>query len=259
MSVTISNTSLTNGVINPPLVLDQLALMYDVGNPNSYTSGTSLLNMAPKSFNNGIDGTLDNASMVVTPSNKHPYIQLETDDAANLRRITLDSNIVLDTDDDNRTVSIWFWSDYNGTGQYGNSHALLGGKYTNYWAIVGGNGNTYQTEAETNGGTEGNHDYFARTDLGNVINKSAWNNWTVVWNNGNAQNYINGSNVGSAYEMNDQSTFSFSRIGSTSVGNDSNARGGTWRLGGFLLYTKSLSTAELNQNHQVFLQKFNRG
>ena len=45
MSVTISNTSISNGVINPPLVLDQLALMYDVGNRNSYTSGTTLTNM----------------------------------------------------------------------------------------------------------------------------------------------------------------------------------------------------------------------
>ena len=101
MSVTISNTSISNGVINPPLVLDQLALMYDVGNRNSYTSGTTLTNMAPAQFSNGVNGTLDNVSMVTTPSDAHPYIQLETDDGANLRRIALDSTISLDTDDDN--------------------------------------------------------------------------------------------------------------------------------------------------------------
>lgn len=259
MSIIISNTAMINGLINPPLTTDQLVLMYDVGNPNSYQSGTALTNMAPPAFNNGVDGTLDNSSMVVTPSGVHPYIQLETDDGANLRRIALDSTITIDTDDDDRTISIWFWSDYDGTGQYGNSHALLGGKYTNYWAIVGGSGNSYQIEAETNGGDEGNHDYFARTDMGSVINKSAWNHWTVVWSGGNAQNYINGAYVGGALAMANNSTFSFGRIGSTSTGSGSGDRGGTWRLGGFLIYNKALSQAELDQNHQVFLQKFNRG
>jgi len=256
MSVTVSNTSISNGVINPPLVLDQLALMYDVGNRNSYTSGTTLTNMAPAQFSNGVNGTLDNSSMVVTPSNAHPYIQLETDDGANLRRIALDSTISLDTDDDNRTLSIWFWSNYNGTGQYGNSHALLGGKYTNYWAVKNTNATTYVTEAETNGGTIGNHDYFSN---GESLNFGAWNDWTVVWNGGDAQNYINGVSVGSPYEMNTNSTFSFSRIGSTSTGNDGNARGGTWRMGGFLLYNKALSASEIDQNHKVFRQKFGRG
>ena len=256
MSVTISNTSISNGVINPPLVLDQLALMYDVGNRNSYTSGTTLTNMAPAEFSNNINGTLDNASMVTTPSDAHPYIQLETDDGANLRRISLGSTITLDTDDDNRTLSIWFWSNYNSTGQYSNSHALLGGKYTNYWAVRNTSATTYTTEAETNGGTIGNHDYFSN---GEGLLFGAWNNWTVVWDSGDAQNYINGAYAGNTYEMNTNSVFSFNRIGSTSTGNTSNDRGGTWRLGGFLLYNKALSQAELDQNHQVFLQKFNRG
>ena len=259
MSVTISNTSISNGVINPPLVLDQLALMYDVGNRNSYTSGTTLTNMAPAQFSNNINGTLDNSSMVVTPSNAHPYIQIETDDGANLRRIALGSTITIDTDDDDRTISIWFWSDYDGTGQYGNSHALLGGKYTNYWAIVGGSGDSYQMEAETNGGDDGNHDYFSRTNMGSVINKSAWNNWTVVWSGGNSQNYVNGVSVGGTLAMANNSTFTFNRIGSTSTGNGSGDRGGTWRMGGFLVYTKALTTDEVTQNHKVFQQKFNRG
>lgn len=256
MSVIFSNTTIANGLINPPLTIDQLVLMYDVGNLNSYTSGTSLINMAPPAFNNGIDGTLDNASMVVTPTNQHPYIQLETNDNANLRRIALDSTVTLDTDDDDRTLSIWFWSNYNSTGQYSNSHALLGGKYTNYWAVKNTNATTYVTEAETNGGTVGNHDYFSN---GQGLLFGAWNNWTVVWDGGSAQNYINGVYAGPTYTMETNSIFSFSRIGSTSTGNTSNDRGGTWRLGGFLLYNKALSQAELDQNHQVFLQKFNRG
>jgi len=256
MSVTISNTSISNGVINPPLVLDQLALMYDVGNRNSYTSGTTLTNMAPTSTSNGINGTLDNSSMVITPANAHPYIQLETDDTNNLRRIALSSTITLDTDDDNRTLSIWFWSNYNGTGQYGNSHALLGGKYTNYWAVKNTSATTYVTEAETNGGTVGNHDYFSN---GESLRFGAWNDWTVVWNGGDAQNYVNGVSVGSTYEMNTDSTFSFNRIGSTSTGSGGGDRGGTWRMGGFLLYNKALTANEVTQNHKVFRQKFGRG
>lgn len=256
MSTIITNGQLTSATINPPLVLDQLVMMFDVGNRNSYTSGTSLKNMAPLSSTNNVTGTLDNTSMVVTPSNAHPYIQLETDDTNNLRRIALSSTISLSTDDTNRTLSIWFWSNYNGTGQYGNSHALLGGKYTNYWAVKNTNATTYVTEAETDGGTIGNHDYFSN---GQSLRFGAWNDWTVVWNGGDAQNYINGVSVGSTYEMNTDSTFSFSRIGSTSTGNGSQSRGGTWRMGGFLLYNKALSADEVTQNNKVFRQKFSRG
>lgn len=256
MSVIITNGQVSSTTINPPLVLDQLVLMYDVGNRNSYTTGTTLTNMAPAVTNNGVNGTLDNASMVTTPSNAHPYIQLETDDGANLRRIALDSTISLSTDDTNRTLSIWFWSNYNATGQYSNSHALLGGKYTNYWAVRSTSATTYTTEAETNGGDDGNHDYFSN---GEALNFGAWNDWTVVWNGGNAQNYINGTAVGNAYAMANNSTFSFNRIGSTSTGSGSGDRGGTWRLGGFLLYNKALSATEVDQNHRVFRQKFGRG
>lgn len=248
--------SIVSGLVNPPLVLDQLALMYDVGNPNSYTSGTTLTNMAPTNTSNGVNGTLDNSSMVQTPSNKHPYIQLETDDNANLRRISLDSTITLDTDDDNRTLSIWFWSNYDATGQYSNSHALLGGKYTNYLAVRSTSATTYDTEAETDGGDDGNHDYFS---IGQALSFGAWNNWTTVWNGGNAQNFMNGVSTGPSYAQANNSTFTFSRIGSTSTGNTNNNRGGTWRLGGFLLYTKALSSAEVTQNQKVFERKFNRG
>ncbi len=256
MTVIISNTSISNGAVNPPLVLDQLVLMYDVGNRNSYTSGTTLMNMAPASTNNGVEGTLDNVSMVTTPSNAHPYIQLETNDGANLRRVTLDSTISLSTDDTNRTLSTWFWSNYNSTGQYSNSHALLGGKYVNYLGVANSSATTYTTTAETDGGTLGNHDYFSN---GQSLNFGAWNDWTVVWNGGDAQNYINGVAVGSTFEMNTDSTFSFNRIGSTSTGNTSNDRGGTWRLGGFLLYDKALTADEVTQNNKVFKQKFSRG
>lgn len=257
MSVQISNIRGTKLQLNPQIVKDQLQLYYDVGNANSYTTGTTLNNMAPAKYSNNVNGTLDNSSMVQTPTDKYPYIQIETDDNANLRRISLSSTISIDGDDGNRTMSVWFWTDYDAHGQYANSHALFGGKYTNYWAVKNDSGATnYRTEAETNGGDDGNHDYFAN---GESLNYQGWNNWTVVWSGGNAQNYINGSNVGSTYAMANNSVFSYNRIGSTSTGNTSNNRGGTWRFGGLLLYNKALSTAELNQNHKVFQLKFNRG
>ena len=256
MSVQISNIRGTKLQLNPQIVKDQLQLYYDVGNANSYTTGTTLNNMAPTQFNNGVTGTLDNSSMVQTPANKYPYIQIETDDSSNLRRIGLSSTISIDGDDGERTMQVWFWSDYDSTGQYSSSHALFGGKYVNYWAVRNNSATSYITEAETNGGVDGNHDYFAN---GESLIFGGWNNWTVVWSGGNAQNYINGSNVGSAYAMATDSIFSYNTIGSTSTGSGSGDRGGTWRFGGLLLYNKALSTAELNQNHKVFQLKFNRG
>jgi len=256
MSVQISNIRGTKLQLNPRIVKDQLQLYYDVGNANSYTTGTALNNMAPAKFNNGVTGTLDNSSMVQTPTDKYPYIQIETDDGANLRRIALDSTISIDGDDGERTMSIWFWSNYNATGQYSASHALFGGKYVNYWAVKNNSATSYITEAETNGGDDGNHDYFSN---GHSLIFGGWNNWTVVWSGGNATNYINGSNVGSSYAMANNSVFSYNTIGSTSTGSGSGDRGGTWRFGGLLIYNKALSLAELNQNHKVFQLKFNRG
>ena len=256
MSVQISNIRGTKLQLNPRIVKDQLQLYYDVGNANSYTTGTALNNMAPAKFNNGVTGTLDNSSMVQTPTDKYPYIQIETDDGANLRRIALDSTISIDGDDGERTMSIWFWSNYNATGQYSASHALFGGKYVNYWAVKNNSATSYITEAETNGGDDGNHDYFSN---GHSLIFGGWNNWTVVWSGGNATNYINGSNVGSSYVMANNSVFSYNTIGSTSTGSGGGDRGGTWRFGGLLLYNKALSLAELNQNHKVFQLKFNRG
>ena len=256
MSVQISNIRGTKLQLNPRIVKDQLQLYYDVGNANSYTTGTALNNMAPAKFNNGVTGTLDNSSMVQTPTDKYPYIQIETDDGANLRRIALDSTISIDGDDGERTMSIWFWSNYNATGQYSASHALFGGKYVNYWAVKNNSATSYITEAETNGGDDGNHDYFSN---GHSLIFGGWNNWTVVWSGGNATNYINGSNVGSSYAMANNSVFSYNTIGSTSTGSGGGDRGGTWRFGGLLLYNKALSLAELNQNHKVFQLKFNRG
>ena len=257
MSVTVKGSTIHHSTkINPSITLDSLQLYYDVGNRNSYVSGTTLTNMAPNISSNGVNGTLDDSSMVVTPSNQHPYIQIETDDSSNLRRIALSSTISIDGDDGERTMSVWFWSNYNATGQYGSSHALFGGKYVNYWAVKSDSATSYSATAETNGGVDGNHDYFAN---GESLVYQGWNNWTVVWSGGNAQNYINGSNVGSAYAMATNSVFSYNIIGSTSTGSGGGDRGGTWRFGGLLLYNKALSTAELNQNHKVFQLKFNRG
>ena len=257
MSVQFTKAKGTKLQVNPAIVIDQLQLYYDVGNLNSYSgTGTTLSNMAPLANNNGVTGTLDNASMVVTPANQYPYIQVQTDDGANLRRISLSSTISIDGDDDTRTMSVWFWSNYDATGQYSSSHALFGGKYVNYWAVKNNGATTYQTEAETDGGDEGNHDYFSN---GQSLLFGAWNNWTVVWNGGNAQNYINGSNVGPSYAQANNSIFSYNTIGSTSTGSGSGDRGGTWRFGGLLIYNKALTTAELNQNQKVFDLKFNRG
>lgn len=256
MSVQISNIRGTKLQLNPQIVKDQLQLYYDVGNANSYTTGTTLNNMAPAKFNNGVTGTLDNSSMVQTPTDKYPYIQIETDNSSALKRISLSSTISIDGDDGERTMSVWFWSNYNATGQYSASHALFGGKYVNYWAVKNNSATSYITEAETNGGVDGNHDYFSN---GHSLIFGGWNNWTVVWSGGNATNYINGSIVGSSYAMATNSIFSYNTIGSTSTGSTSNDRGGTWRFGGLLLYNKALSTAELNQNHKVFQLKFNRG
>jgi len=256
MSVQISNIRGTKLQLNPRIVKDQLQLYYDVGNVNSYTTGTTLTNMASPQFSNGVNGTLDDSSMVVTPSNQHPYIQLETNNSSALKRIALSSTISIDGDDGERTMSIWFWSNYNATGQYSASHALFGGKYVNYWAVKNNSATSYITEAETNGGDDGNHDYFSN---GHSLIFGGWNNWTVVWSGGNATNYINGSNVGSSYAMANNSVFSYNTIGSTSTGSGSGDRGGTWRFGGLLIYNKALSLAELNQNHKVFQLKFNRG
>lgn len=257
MSIQILKVRGTKLQINPQIVKDQLQLYYDVNNLNSYTSGTSLTNMAPAQFSNGVNGTLDNTSMVQTPSNLHPYIQIETDNSSALRRISLSSTITFDTDDDARTMSVWFWTDYDASGQYSQSHALFGGKYTNYWAVKNSSGpSNYRTEAETNGGTVGNHDHFTN---GHSLNYQGWNNWTVTWSGGISRNYINGTYHSNTNTMNDQSVFSYDKIGSTSTGTGSNNRGGTWRFGGLLIYNKALSQAELDQNHKVFQLKFNRG
>lgn len=257
MSIQITKVKGSNIQINPQIVKDQLQLYYDVGNRNSYTTGTSLLNMAPQQFSNNVDATLDNSSMVQTPTDKYPYIQIETDDTNNLRRIALDSTISFDTDDGSRTMQVWFWTDYDASGQYSSSHALFGGKYTNYWAVKNSSGpSNYRTEAETNGGDDGNHDHFTG---GQSLNYQAWNNWSVTWSGGNARNYINGVYHSTTYAMANNSTFSYNRIGSTSTGNTSNDRGGTWRFGGLLIYNKALTETELDQNHKVFQLKFNRG
>ena len=94
-------------------------------------------------------------------------------------------------------MQVWFWTDYDASGQYSSSHALFGGKYTNYWAVKNSSGpSNYRTEAETNGGDDGNHDYFAN---GESLIYQGWNNWTVVWSGGNAQNYINGTLTSTQY------------------------------------------------------------
>lgn len=257
MTLIINKSRGTQLQLNPQIVKDQLQLYYDVNNRNSYTTGTTLTNMAPAQFTNGVNGTLDNSSMVQRPDNLHPYIQIETDDGANLRRISLDSTISFDTDDDSRTMSVWFWTDYDATGQYSSSHALFGGKFKNYWAVKNSSGpSNYRTEAETNGGDDGNHDHFTG---GQSLNYQGWNNWTVTWSGGVARNYINGTYHSNTYSMANNSTFSYNIIGSTSTGSTGEDRGGTWRFGGLLIYNKALTESELDQNHKVFQLKFNRG
>jgi len=149
----------------------------------------------------------------------------------------------------------YWWSDYDATGQYSNSQAFFGGKYTNYMALRGGGNGFYSTEAETDGGSEGNHDYFAN-ETGNIFATGSWNSWVSVFDSGTASNYYNGTLNDTTYALNSTSIHSFIRLGSSSTGTTSNDRGGDIRMGALLIYNRVLTADEIRRNLDILDRRF---
>lgn len=235
------------------IVEDGLIMFFDPNNVQSYAgSGTTVNNIAPQVSTNGVTGTLDASAMYVNPSNASAYFRVRSDSV--IQRLEFSSTVTRDTDDDSTTLMFYFWSDYDGSGQYAGSQAFFGGKYTNYMALSGGSGSTYGATAETNGGTIGNHDNFAGET--GVFQKSAWQSWTNVIDSAVSRNYYNGVLNSTTYAMNDQSIHSFTRLGSSSTGTSSNARGGDIRMGALLLYNRALTGEEVKQNLDVLDRRF---
>ena len=237
------------------IVEDGLILFFDPNDNRSYPdSGTSVINIAPQSTNNGVNATLDAASMYVNPSDGAAYFRVRSDSV--IQRMDFSSTISRDADDDNSTVMFYFWSNYVANGQYGNSQAFFGGKYTNYMAIVGGSNGTYGVEAETNGGDQGNHDYMARSNETTGFVTGSWSSWTNVIEGGVSSNYYNGNLSGTTHEMNNNAVHSFSRLGSNSTGTSSSARGGDIRMGALLIYNRALTGEEVRQNLDILDRRF---
>ena len=232
------------------VIRDGLIMYFDPNKTSSYPgTGTTLTNIAPSTSSNGIDGTLDDAGMWVNPGGGAPaYFRVQSDDT--IERIEFDSTVSRAGNGDS-TLMFFFWSDYNAQGQYSNSQAFFGGKYTNYMALRGGNNGFYGTEAETNGGSEGNHDYFANENA-NIFTTGSWSSWVSIFDSGTASNYYNGTLNSNTYSLNSTSTHSFVRLGSSSTGTGSGDRGGDIRMGALLLYNRVLSAAEIRQNLDIF-------
>jgi len=248
-----NNIFSTNVRILSSIVEDGLILFFDPNDDRSYPdSGTTVNNIAPEVSSNGVNGTLDNADMYVEPADSAAYFRVQS--TATVKRLDFDSTISRDTDDDDSTVLFYFWSNYDGTGQYGNSQAFFGGKYTNYFALTGGTNGTYGSEAETNGGTVGNHDYMAGES--GVFITGSWQSWTNVVQNATSSNYYNGVRHATEYHMNVNSVHSFSRLGSNSTGTTNNDRGGDIRMGALLIYNRALSENEIKQNLDILNRRF---
>jgi len=237
------------------IVLDGLELFFDPNDADSYSgTGTEVLNIAPNETTNGISGSLDAASMYVNPSDSAAYFRVRSDSV--IQRLDFSGTISRDADDGTSTVMFYFWSNYDGTGQYGNSQAFFGGKYTNYMAITGGTNGTYGVEAETNGGDEGNHDYMARTSDNPGFVTGSWSSWTNIIADATSSNYFNGVLSPNTYAMANNAVHSFSRLGSNSTGTTSNDRGGDIRMGALLIYNRALTADEVRQNLDVLDRRF---
>lgn len=259
MSITIQGGQTviqgSNFKVFQDIVLDGLQLFFDPNDADSYAgSGTDVFNIAPNETNNGISGSLDAASMYVNPSDSAAYFRVRSDSV--IQRLDFSGTISRDADDGSSTVMFYFWSNYDGTGQYGNSQAFFGGKYTNYMAIVGGTDGTYGVEAETNGGDDGNHDYMARTNETPGFVTGSWSSWTNIITEATSSNYYNGVLNNATYGMANNAVHSFSRLGSNATGTDSNARGGDIRMGALLIYNRALSGDEVRQNLDVLDRRF---
>ena len=243
-----------NVYLDGSVVRDGLIMYFDPNKTSSYPgTGTSVTNIAPSATNNGVDATLDAASMWVNPGGGAPaYFRVRSD--STVQRMIFDSTVSRAANGDS-TLMFFFWSNYAGDGQYSNSQAFFGGKYTNYMALVGGADGGYGVEAETNGvGTpEGNHDYFAR-NYGDIFTTGSWSSWTSIFDSGTASNYFDGVLNETTYDFiaPNSSNFTFDRLGSTSTGTGSGDRGGDIRMGALLLYNRVLSAAEIRQNLDIF-------
>lgn len=235
------------------IVEDGLVLFFDPNDNRSYPdTGTNVLNIAPQSTNNGINGTLDAASMYVNPSDGAAYFRVRSDSV--VERLDFSGTISRDADDGSSTVMFYFWSNYDATGQYSNSQAFFGGKYTNYMALRGGTDGTYGTEAETDGGDDGNHDYMANES--GVFTTGSWQSWTNIITEATSTNYYNGVLNGTTYPMANNAAHSFSRLGSTSTGTGSGDRGGDIRMGALLIYNRALTSEEVRQNLDILDRRF---
>lgn len=241
-------------------IRDGLVMFMDPNNDNSYSgTGTSVTNIAPATSSNNVDGTLDSSAMYVDPGGgEAAYFRVRSD--STIQRLDFDSTITRNADEES-TLQFFFWSNYDGAGQYGNSQAFFGGKFTNYMALVGGTDGTYSAEAETNGvGTpSGNHDYFARPNLdASVFSTGSWSSWTSVFSNNTGSNYFDGILSDNTYGFlaPASSAHTFSRLGSSSTGTGSGDRGGDIRMGALLLYNRALSAAEIRHNLNIFEQRY---
>ena len=242
-----------NTFLDGDIIRDGLIFYMDPNKDSSYPgTGTAVTNIAPSGTSNGIDGTLDNADMFINPSDGAAYFRVQS--TATVKRLEFDSTISRAGNGDS-TLMFYFWSNYNASGQYSNSQAFFGGKYTNYMALRGGGGTNYSSEAETNGGSEGNHDYFANEGTTNMA-VGEWNSWTSIFDSGTASNYYNGVLNGATYSLNSTSTHSFVRLGSSSTGTGSGDRGGDIRMGAVVLYNRVLSEQEIRYNLSVFDQRY---
>jgi hypothetical protein len=241
-------------------IRSNLILFMDPNNDNSYSgTGTSVTNIAPADTSNNVDGTLDDSVMYVNPGGgEAAYFRVRSD--SSIQRLDFDSTMSRATDEES-TLQFFFWSNYDSTGQYGNSQAFFGGKFTDYMALVGGTDGTYDAEAETNGvGTPGgNHDYFSKPASSSaVFTTGSWQSWTSVFSNDTGSNYFNGTLSSTTYPFLSPSTaaHTFHRLGSNSTGTGTGDRGGDIRMGALLLYDRALSAAEIRHNLNIFEQRY---
>ena len=252
-TITIPSEDVTNMTIDinaGALVRSGLTMYFDPTETTSYSgSGTTLTNIAPAEFNNGINATLDNADMFT--SGDTPYFSITADGINTTKRIDF-SGAAAHLPGDS-TLSIFWWADYNPEGNYSNSLAFHAqNKYTDYMgANRTGSSTSWSVEAETNGvGTpQGNHDYFAQ-DSNIGFNIGDWNEWTSVFNNNTATNFFNGTKHGTSRSLSSSAQLTLDRIGADRTG--ANERRGNFRVGRWMLYNRALTDDEVRANRLVF-------
>lgn len=232
------------------LVKNGLTMLFDPTESTSYPgTGTTLTNIAPSEFNNGINATLDNADMFT--SGATPYFSITADNVNTTKRIEFDSSAAHLPS--GSTLSVFWWSDYDPSGNYSNAMAFHAqSKWTDYMAVGRNTGDTvWDTEGETNGVgmPEGNHDYFAQTqNIG--FNTAAWNEWTTRFDNLVANNFYNGTLDSYTRALSSTAQLTLNRIGASVLG--SNERMGNFRVGRWMLYNRALTNSEVAANRIVF-------